>query len=171
MVTKDTQVPMAVQQNPDSSANDKAKKEAEAEQDKLLKLTKSFARLFPRRHKKECQYCCESKPLKSFALASAVPHGCRVHLRGVCKNCLEASLGAQLDSKPLLEVGCPSCSIPWDSEDLRTLLGHKDKKRFRDIDFLAKNMALVPSDLPEGVTLDQMLERGMWSSRWRTCRH
>ncbi|KAF2161124.1 hypothetical protein M409DRAFT_28454 [Zasmidium cellare ATCC 36951] len=128
--------------------------------DKLAELAKSFARLFPRRVKKECQYCCENKPMKVFAVAMTVPHGCRGHLRQVCKTCLRASLSAQLDSKPLLEVGCPSCSTPWDSEDLRVLLGHKDKKRFKELDLLAKAQGLVPSELPEAVTLDEMLVRG-----------
>lgn len=128
--------------------------------DKLAELAKSFARLFPHRLKKECQYCCENKPMKVFAITSTVPHGCRLHLRQVCKTCLRASLSAQLDSKPLLDVGCPSCSTPWDSEDLRVLLGHKDKKRFKELDLLAKARSFVPGEMPEEGTLEEMLSRG-----------
>lgn len=142
------------------NGDDVKKPEMKSDHDKLTKLAGSLARLFLHRPKKECQYCCENKPMKTFAMAMTVPHGCRVHLKGVCKTCLRASLSAQLDSKALLEVGCPSCSTPWDSEDLRILLGHKDKKKFQELDLLAKDQTLTPKDMPEGLTLDQMLERG-----------
>ncbi|KAK4506112.1 hypothetical protein PRZ48_004077 [Zasmidium cellare] len=150
----------------EKSTGDATKANTGPNHDKLVELRKTLARLFPRRLKKECQYCCENKPMKVFAIAMTVPHVCRVHLRQVCKDCLRASLSAQLDSKPLLEVGCPSCSTPWDSEDLRILLGHKDKKRFKELDLLAKAQSLVPSELPEDVTLDEMLVRG--SKCWRS---
>lgn len=152
-------------------SNDTMKASMEAEKDKLARLAEIFARLFPHRPRRECQYCCEKKTMKVFAMATTVPHGCRVHLRHVCKACLRTSISAQLDSKPLLDVGCPSCSTPWDSEDLRILLGHEDKKRFRQLDLLAKDQTLVPSDLPEAVTLDQMLVRGELQDLSRACSH
>lgn len=137
--------------------------------EKVAHLAKALAQLFPHRPRTECQICCESKLDKAFNTHKLVPYSCRGHLKTTCKDCIRASLSAQLDCKPLLEIGCSSCSVVWEVEEIRRLLGHKDKKRLDDLDILAKNRGLVPTDLPEMATLDQMLQGGTRFCPW--CRY
>lgn len=111
----------------------------------------------------ECQYCSEHKPAKEFVSSAFLPWDCQPHLTGsdrVCKPCMEAALSAQLDCKPLLDIGCPQCGTAWEPDDVRMLMGIKDSKRFREMDKQAQTQVYVPEELPDQLTLDDMLARG-----------
>ena len=65
-------------------------------------------------HLLECQYCYESKPPSAFVHESDIPTNCIPHLSGslgVCQACMNSALKAQLQSKPLLDIGCPTCVV------------------------------------------------------------
>lgn len=132
----------------------------------VQRLLHSLSRLLPRRTRHECRYCCETKLYTAFTPAKPLPHSCRIHLRQVCRACVRASLSAQLETRPLLKVGCSECSQVWDGDILRLLLGHKDKKRFKDLDLLAKGKAFVPDELPEEDTLGFLLVHGARLCPW-----
>ena len=112
----------------------------------------------------ECQYCFEHKHFEDFIKRGAVPYNCSFHLATtknlVCKACIEGSLSAQLDSKPLIEVGCPQCGVAWEPGEVKMLIGGKNEKRFKALDRLAKEQVLTPSDLPDGATIDVLLAKG-----------
>jgi len=116
-----------------------------------------------RKPKLECQYCCEKKPTKDFISGSYIPWNCQPHLTGqhrVCKHCIQSALGAQIDCKALLDIGCPQCGAAWEPDDVKMLLGSKDGKRFREIDRQAQERVFVPDELPDELTLEDMLKRG-----------
>lgn len=130
-------------------------------------LKEAFRKFLPQRQRKprfECQFCCEHKRLDHFIARAAIPYSCQLHIatttNRVCKTCMEASLSAQLDCKPLLDVGCPQCGVGWEPEELRYLIGWKNEKRFKELDRLAREQILVPSDLPDGATVDVLLAKG-----------
>lgn len=134
-------------------------------QKQQLALDGALGKVKPRSRKPkfECQYCNESKQAKEFLNSAFLPWNCQPHLTGsdrVCKTCLEAALSAQLDCKPLLDIGCPQCGTAWEPEDLRMLMGSKDGKRLREIDKQAQHQTFIPSELPDQSTLDDLLARG-----------
>lgn len=133
---------------------------------KMKRLVDSLAKLIPHRAKKECTYCFESRLEKHFQTITILPRDCHGHLSTVCRKCIRRTLEAQLGFRPLLEVGCPSCRVPWTGHTLRKILGFKGKKRFKELDILAKQQTLTPIDLPEAATLDEMLERGTRFCPW-----
>jgi len=111
----------------------------------------------------ECQYCSEQKLPKEFINGVYLPGSCQPHLTGasrVCKPCLEASMSAQLDCKRLFDIGCPQCGTASEPEDVRMLLGSKDSKRFKELEEQAVGQVYVPDELPDQLTLDDMLARG-----------
>lgn len=71
---------------------------------------------------------------------------------------MDAALRAQLESKPLIETGCPQCGIPWGPEDVKKLISPKTQKRFRELEMLARQRVLVPADLPDKATLELLLD-------------
>ena len=126
----------------------------------------AWQKVIPKKQQKsryECQYCFENKREHEFVSTATVPYSCRHHLsltNRVCKTCMESSLRAQLDSKPILEVGCPQCGEAWDLDELQFLVGVKNQKRLRYLDRLARDRVLVPADLPDGATVDMLLSKG-----------
>lgn len=123
----------------------------------------------PPKPRYECQYCYEHKRDQEFVARSAIPYSCQFHftnLYHVCKACMDASIAAQLESKPLIEVGCPQCGVAWDPDDLKMLIGPKNAKRFRQLDRLAREQVLVPADLPDGASLDMLLAKGTRFCPW-----
>ncbi|KAK3629989.1 hypothetical protein LTR56_017748 [Elasticomyces elasticus] len=112
----------------------------------------------------ECQYCYEHKEAKDFVKGTFLPWTCQFHLTGsnkVCTLCLQASISAQLDSKTLIDIGCPQCGAAWEPEDVRMLAGPKDSKRLKSMDAAAQKRVLVPPELPDSITMDDLLNRGV----------
>lgn len=134
----------------------------------LSGLLKTIYRILPRRAKKDCQYCYESKANKAFTAGKLVPLSCQSHLRDVCRTCVQSSLRTQLENRPLLEVGCPQCKLSWESRYLRALLGHRDRKRFQKLDLIAQGRSFVPvpEQMPEKPTMDLMLDQGARLCPW-----
>lgn len=135
---------------------------------KLQDLVSCWSNLLPHRARKECQICCEQKLVKAFGKPKEIPYDCRSHLRSTCKRCVTLSLRAQLDSKPVLAVGCPQCTAPWTKHYLMALLAPKDGKRYQRLDADAQRRAFVPAkhDMPEPPTLDLLLETGARLCPW-----
>lgn len=132
----------------------------------MQRLRASFASLSCRAApKQECDYCSEEKRPRDFP-ARALPASCYAHLTVVCKACVQAALGAQLESKPLLEIGCPQCSLVWSRKHVTALLSPKDKKRYRQIDDRARGMSCVPVEMPETKSLDLLLKQGARFCPW-----
>lgn len=141
---------------------------ADRKSDKLLHLAACWPKLLPHRPRTECHICCENKLKKAYTHHKRLPSECREHLQTTCQSCIRSSLSAQLDSSPLLAVGCPQCAASWSNECLRVLLGHKDRKRFQQLDLLAQGRPFVPApgDMPEAPTLDVLLEAGARLCPW-----
>lgn len=135
---------------------------------KLRDLVSCWSNLLPHRPRKECQICCEEKLVKAFGKTKQLPYDCRSHLRSICRRCVASSLSAQLDSKPLLAIGCPQCTAPWTRDDLMSLLASKDRKRYQRLDANAQRRAFIPAkhDMPERPTLDLLLESGARLCPW-----
>lgn len=111
----------------------------------------------------ECQYCNEYKREKDLFNSGAIPFDCALHLRGeqkVCKQCMDLALSTQLEFKPLLEVGCPECGVPWDPEEVRGLVSFKTQRKFLEMEKLARGQTLRPAELPDGATTETLLQVG-----------
>lgn len=128
---------------------------------------KLYHKLIPEKKKTvhfECQYCFETKKSADFIQSVTLPYMCQHHLgtssNRVCKKCLQEWLSAQLDCKTLLEIACPECSTPWDPEDVRYLVRSQDRKKLEALEEMAKEVTLVPDDLPEEVTTGFLLNSG-----------
>lgn len=126
--------------------------------------------LFPEKPRYECKFCIEKKLAKDLLDCIFVPYECKAHLSSsnnkVCKACMAASMSAQLDSKQLLDIGCPDCGLPWEPNEVRHHMGKKDRGRFDRLDQMAQEQAFVPEELPDGLTMDDLLARGT-----RLCPH
>lgn len=135
-------------------------------------LHRAWRKITPSGERFECIYCCERKPSGRFVKTSVVPYGCSPHLVGkdskVCRACIESSLSAQLDSKPLLDVGCPQCSIAWESGNIKALVHARDRRRYRQLDEMAQKRTFQPSEaeLPDGLTMKDLLDRGARQCPW-----
>ena len=131
-----------------------------------LAFKSAWQKILPKRKPKprfECQYCCEHKREDSFVANGVMPYSCRPHFTNanrVCKLCIDAAFKAQLDSKPLLNCGCPQCGIAWDPEEWKWMVSIKTQKLIKRLDQLARQQVLVPNELPDGATVDTLLEKG-----------
>ena len=131
-----------------------------------LSIKNTWKTIIPKptsRNRLECQYCCERKRPHDFLTRGAVPYTCQDHVTGsqrVCKTCMESAIAAQLDCKPLLRIGCPTCNDPWDPENLKLLVGVKNQRRFKKLEQLAREQVLAPEDVPDGATMEDLLVRG-----------
>lgn len=134
----------------------------------LSHLIVNFKKLFRSRLLNECEYCCEEKPMRAFAINRMLPARCRVHLKDVCKTCVRASLLAQIDSRPILEVSCPQCHDHWSVYSLRRIFGRKDRKRIQELDLLSQSLGFVPAavDMPDEFTMELMLSQGARLCPW-----
>nr|POE94538.1 hypothetical protein CFP56_16778 [Quercus suber] len=136
------------------------------------RLERAWAKVRHPRMEYECMYCCEEKPVKQFCKLSLLPYECRRHLNGtagrVCKTCLRASLGAQLDSKALLDIGCPQCSVTWPSGRIKLLVNGRDRKRYRSLDERARTRVykLTGEMAPDELTTSDLLKRGARQCPW-----
>jgi hypothetical protein len=130
-------------------------------------LKKFYHKIIPERNKQprfECQYCFNTKKATDFIQGAALPYQCQYHLgtkdNRVCHKCLEGWLSAQLDCKTLLEIACPECNVPWDPDDVRYLVSKQDRKKFMMLEEMARQVTLVPEEMPEKVTTGFLLSSG-----------
>ncbi|KAL9534347.1 hypothetical protein SMMN14_02761 [Sphaerulina musiva] len=135
---------------------------------RLKDLVAYWPKLFPHRPRRECEICCERKLHKAFSHHKYIPYECRPHLQTFCLSCIRSSLSAQLDTKPVLALGCPQCAVPWNWEYSILLLGYKDRKKYRRLNLLAQGRVFVPApkDMPEAATLDFLLDTGVRLCPW-----
>lgn len=110
----------------------------------------------------ECQYCNEEKREHEVAASKVLPYHCKYHLseNPVCKSCMDLAISVQLEWKPLMEVGCPECSTPWDSKQLRSVVGANMRKRIHKREKSVTGRSFQPVELPDSATTELLLRDG-----------
>lgn len=158
----------ANQTNEEEEEKNEKNEKNEKKKFRLKDLVAYWPKLFPHRPRRECEICCERKLHKAFSHHKYIPYECRPHLQTFCLSCIRSSLSAQLDTKPVLALGCPQCAVPWNWEYSILLLGYKDRKKYRRLNLLAQGRVFVPApkDMPEASTLDFLLDTGVRLCPW-----
>ena len=91
-----------------------------------------------------CDICALTMGSAHYPSDAFLPDPCSTHCSTICKLCISQSLAADIETKSIEHIGCPSCDHPWDRSVIEI---HVPPKTLAEYD--SRNILRVLEALPD----------------------